>query len=189
VVDEVKFTYDDWAGSYITKFEQDHNSTVSGGGDDYEVSWTYAKATSGRNTIRRSDMTMPNGATVEFIYTPTSAITDYYHEEASRVSELELNNTVIASYFFLGQGTVVGTYYQESDVFSYQFTPGSPGTYGALDRFNRRIDDLWTKDLATDKIFYDVDIAFDRNSNITRTEDNVLSTGRDVAYPTEPAAR
>jgi hypothetical protein len=182
VVDEVKFTYEDWG--QIQKFEQDHNSTVgaSGSVDDYEVSYSYAKATLGRNTIRRSDMTMPNGDTVEFIYTPTSAITDYYHEEASRVSEIELNNTVIASYFFLGQGTVVGTYYQESDVFSYQFTPGSPGTYGALDRFNRRIDDLWTKDLATDVNFYDVDIAFDRNSNITRTEDNVLSTGRDVAY-------
>jgi RHS repeat-associated protein len=182
VVDEVKFTYEDWG--QIQKFEQDHNSTVgaSGSVDDYEVSYSYAKATLGRNTIRRSDMTMPNGDTVEFIYTPTSAITDYYHEEASRVSEIELNNTVIASYFFLGQGTVVGTYYQESDVFSYQFTPGSPGTYGALDRFNRRIDDLWTKDLGTDVNFYDVDIAFDRNSNITRTEDNVLSTGRDVAY-------
>ena len=39
----------------------------------------------------------------------------------------------------------------------------------------------WTKDLATDVDFYDVDITYDRNSNITLTEDNVHA-GFDVDY-------
>ena len=34
------------------------------GGNDYGISYTYAKATSGGNTIRRSRVTFPNGSSV-----------------------------------------------------------------------------------------------------------------------------
>ena len=59
VLDEVKFTYDDW--NEVEKFEQDRNSTVSATGsvDDYQVTYTWKKATSGRNTIRLGSMSPP----------------------------------------------------------------------------------------------------------------------------------
>ena len=55
------------------------------------------------------------------------------------------------------------------------------GTYPDLDRFNRITSSRWTKDLATDRDFYDVDITCDRSSNITWVEDNVHG-GFDVKY-------
>jgi hypothetical protein len=44
-LDQVKYSYNDWGG--VSKFEQDRNGLVGalGSVDDYEVSYTYAKAT------------------------------------------------------------------------------------------------------------------------------------------------
>jgi hypothetical protein len=38
----------------IRRSDDDRDSLVTGGGNDYEVSYTYAKATGGRNTARRT---------------------------------------------------------------------------------------------------------------------------------------
>ena len=55
------------------------------------------------------------------------------------------------------------------------------GSYPDLDRFGRVLASRWTKDLATDRDFFDLDVTYDRNSNITLTEDNVHA-GLDVEY-------
>ena len=103
IVDEVKFTYDGWGN--ITTFEQDRNSAVgaSGSVDDYEVSYGYAKATSGRNTIRRSSMTLPSGNVITIDYTADK------DDEASRVSKLKDGETTLVTYDYLGAGQLVGT--------------------------------------------------------------------------------
>jgi hypothetical protein len=61
VVDEVKYGYESWG--LLSSFEQDRNSAVgaSGSVDDYEVSYAWAKATAGRNTLRRTSLTLPSG--------------------------------------------------------------------------------------------------------------------------------
>jgi hypothetical protein len=52
VVNETKTTYDDWGN--VEKYEEDRDSAVGAGTpNDYEVSYTYAKANTGRNTVRR----------------------------------------------------------------------------------------------------------------------------------------
>ena len=51
----------------------------------------------------------------------------------------------------------MGTYYYEPDVMSRQYSSTS-GSYSDLDRFNRVVTSKWTKDLATDKDFYKVDL-------------------------------
>ncbi len=178
VVDEVKHAYDDWGP--LSTFEQDRNSAVgaSGSVDDYEISYTYAKETSGRNTIRRSKLTLPDATEVTYVYKQgAQALLD---DKASRVTEVKVGTTIVASYSYNGAGQIVGTEYPEPDVMWRQYGSTS-GSYPDLDRFNRVTSSRWTKDLATDKDFYDLDIAYDRNSNITLTEDNVHA-GFDVSY-------
>ena len=53
---------------------------------------------------------------------------------------------------------------------------------------NRVTSSRWTKDLATDVDFYDVDLTYDRNSNITMAIDNVHE-GFDVIYTMEDLNR
>ncbi|MFM9994163.1 MAG: tyrosine-type recombinase/integrase [Phycisphaerales bacterium] len=71
--------------------------------------------------------------------------------------------------------SLVGTTLNEPDVMWKRYT--TTGVYPDLDVFNRVTSSRWTKDLATDRDFVDLDIAYDRNSNITRVVDNVHTTG------------
>src|SRR4029434_2303991 len=68
----------------------------------------------------------------------------------------------------------------EPDVMWKQYG-ASAGDYADLDLFNRVTSSRWTKDLASDKDFYDVDVTYDRNSNPTLVNDNVHA-GFDVSY-------
>ncbi|MCH8151435.1 MAG: RHS repeat-associated core domain-containing protein [Planctomycetes bacterium] len=172
VVDEVKFTYEDWGN--VEKFEQDHNSAI-GGSLLYDIDYTYAKATNGRNTIRRSGFTLPDGNVITYQFRSN----DLHDEEASRVTNIKDGAVTLVIYDYNGVGQVVGTDYPEPDVMWDQF--GSSGSYPDLDRFNRVTSSRWTKDLATDVDFYDLDITYDRDSNITLIEDNVHA-GFDVDY-------
>jgi len=177
VQDEVKLTYDGWGN--LEKLEQDRNSAVGAGGsvDDYEVSYTYAKATAGRNTVRRTGITLPSSASVSYDY---RSVAGRHDDDVSRVTTLTTGAVVVASYQYNGLGQVVEQDYNEIEVMWRQFGSTS-GTYPDLDRFNRVTSSRWTKDLATDVDFYDVDITYDRNSNITLVADNVHS-GFDVSY-------
>ncbi len=169
VVDEVKFTYEDWGN--VSKFEQDHDSAI-GGTLLYDVDYTYEKAgtTNGRNTIRRTGMDLPDGTTITFEYIGISS----FDENVSRVTRVKISSTVLADYDYLGVGQVVGIDYPEPDVFSNRHLASN---YDALDNFNRVEDDLWYKDLATDVAFFDLDISYDRGSNITAVVDNVHVDG------------
>src|SRR5262249_26816173 len=79
---EVKTSFDGWGN--VTAFEQDRDSAVGATGsvNDYEVDYSYAKSTSGRNTVRRSDMTLPSGNVITFDYSLNK------DGDASRVSKL-----------------------------------------------------------------------------------------------------
>ena len=177
LVDEVKYTYDDWGN--LEKFEQDRNSAVgaSGSVDDYEVSYVWEKATTGRNTLRRTSMTLPSGNVINYNYRSTG---DLHDDEASRVTDLSDGAVKVAAYNYNGVGHVVGTDYPEPDIMWFQYGTTS-GSYPDLDRFNRVAQSRWTRDLATDVDFYSVNISYDRNSNVTLVQDNVHA-GFDVSY-------
>lgn len=180
--DGVKYTYDDWGN--VEKFEMDRDSAVSGAGNQYEVSYTWAKATTGRNTLRKTAMTMPGGRAITYTYRTTGGLHD---DEVSRVSTVVDGGTVtLAQYDYLGVATVVRTRYNEANVWSELYT--GAGAYGNLDRFNRVISSRWTKDLATDIDFYRVDLTYDENGNITSADDYIHS-GFDVKYTMDDANR
>jgi len=180
VQDEVQYTFDGWGN--IEKVQQDNNSAVSGGGDDYELSYTFEKATTGRDTIRMATMTLPSTAGYTFQY---SSLSNAHDEEASRVTRIKsgispdpLTNYV--RYYYNGLSTVVGREYPTVDIKQERFG-GTSGSYPAFDRFDRIVEDVWVKDLATDVEIYDMDLTYDRNSNITVADEHV-QTGFDVAY-------
>jgi RHS repeat-associated protein len=174
VVDQVKNLYDGWGN--LTNFRQDLDSTVGGSGY-WEVAYTYAKATSGRNTVRRTGVTLPGGAAYGFNYRGGVA----HDNEASRVSSVkDAFDTDLADYEYNGSGHVVRTTLNEVEIFSKAYT-GAGTTFGRLDRFNRTTISSWTRDLSTDRDIYKVTLGYDRNSNIT-FQDDAVHTGHDVAY-------
>ena len=180
VVDEVKYTYEGWGN--VSKFEQDRDSAVgaSGSVNDYEVSYTYAAATTGRNTIRKTQMVLPGGDYVGYDY---SAAGGSHDNEVSRVTTLfNVSRITYAQYAYNGVGQVVGTEYPEPAVMWNQYSgSGTSATFPDFDDFNRVKRSRWTKDLATDIDFYHVELTYDRNSNITSADDQV-HTGFDVKY-------
>jgi len=153
----------------VTNFEQDRNSTVAAsGGDEYDVSYEYEKATSGRNTIRRTKIILPDGQDYRYVYTGGN---DQHDRDLSRVGQIrEGTSTVLVNYDYLGQNRVIGTTLEEPDIFQKRY---SGSTYPDLDRWNRVTDDRWTKDLTTDVDFHDLDITYDYSSNITQVVDHV----------------
>jgi RHS repeat-associated protein len=171
VLDQVKYTHDDWGP--VSKFEQDRDGLVGGGGD-YEVSYTYAKATTGRNTVRCVTMTLPTGAVLTNEYLSSS---DRLDDALSRVTRVKHGTTVVAGYKYTGVGDVVEENLNEANVFTL-LHGSSMGDYPRMDVFNRVTDSRWVAaNPAPDQIFYRVSIAYDRNSNITTVEDQIHTAG------------
>jgi RHS repeat-associated protein len=182
LIDQVKFTHDGWG--LITKFEQDRDSAVSGGGNQYTVQYAYEKATTGRNTVKRTSQTLPSGRVINYAYRSVGGLFDL---DVSRVTQVKDGTTAIANYDYNGLGQVVGTYLEEPDVM-WRMYSATAGDYPDLDIFNRVTKSRWTKDLATDVDFYSVTLTYDRNSNITSADD-LVHAGMDVLYTNDDLNR
>ncbi|MEZ6209997.1 MAG: hypothetical protein R3B46_01945 [Phycisphaerales bacterium] len=178
-VDEVKFTYDDWGS--VSDFEQDHNGLVGAGGsvDDYEVEYTYFEAGDQQGGAVR-------GSVKRLVYASTTVEAPravrlgrrrmkYADEGTSRMSNIHKGRRTAVTYDYMGLGTVVGVDHGEPEIYSHLYS--TSGVYPNLDRFNRVTTSSWTKDLGTDGDFYDVDIGYDRNSNITVVDDQIHRLG------------
>ena len=106
-------------------------------------------------------------ATVTYEYGAANSIND----QISRVANLDLGANAVASYAYLGVGgggQVVTTTLDQAGVNSGVFD-SSGTTYPYLDRFGRITSSRWTRGAD----FYRVDLAYDRNSNITRAQDYI----------------
>jgi RHS repeat-associated protein len=181
IIDQVKYLYDGWGN--VTNFRQDLDSAVGGSGYR-EVAYTYAKATNGRNTIRRAEMTLPDGTAYDYLYRGGN----WHDEEASRVTTIkDAYDVDIVNYDYNGVGQVVRTQYDEVDVFSKTYN-GTGTTFAALDRFDRTVISRWTKALTPNITFYRVDVGYDENSNITY-QDDVVHSGHDVLYTNDDLNR
>ncbi len=177
VVDEVKFTNDGWGN--LTSFEQDRNSAVgaSGSVDDYEVGLAWDKQTTGRNTLRRTSQTLTGGRTFDFSY---RSVGGRFDADVSRVTQITSSGTALVTYDYNGTGQVVGTYLEEPDMMSKQYT-ATAGDYADIDRFDRVTTCKWTKNLATDRDLFKVEVGWDRGSNVTY-QDDFVHAGFDVNY-------
>jgi YD repeat-containing protein len=177
-LNEVKYAYDGWGN--VTSFKQDKNGTVGGSGY-YGVTYTWAAASTGRNTIRKTAATLPSGATLTYNYISAGGRFD---DAASRVTSIDHGVTSVVQYSYNGVGQVVTTDYRQPHI-KWDLSQGTASTYPDLDIFSRVTSSRWTSDLTTDVDFFDLDITYDENSNITRVVDNILivpDTTPDPAY-------
>ena len=156
-----------------------------GGSGYWEVAYAYAKATGGRNTLRRTQTTLPGGEVFKFHYRTGTASHDDKYSRVTTVRDAE--DTDLAGYQYNGAGQVVRTELSEVGIFSKAYN-GSGTTFGRLDRFNRTLISSWTRDLATNRDIYKVTLGYDRNSNIT-SQDDAVHTGHDVAYANDDLNR
>jgi RHS repeat-associated protein len=175
--DGVKYAYDDWGN--LTSFREDRNSEVDAMGsvDDYSVSYAWGKATTGRNTLRKTSETLPSGASYNLNYDSRNGLHD---AQVSRVTYISSGSTPLVLYNYNGVSQVVGQKYAEPAVQWKEFT-STPGDYADLDRFNRVVKSRWTKNLVSPVDFYHVELSYDRDSNIVTAEDKV-HTGFDALY-------
>lgn len=204
IIDDVRITYDDWGN--IEALKQDVDSDLDGspsGRAMFEVAHTYAKATAGRNTLRRSGTSLPGDTAIEYVYSPTSGKLD---QAMSRVTTVRVAVgpgwpdpvpvVPVAQYEYVGTEMLAGTDLPEPDA-RWSFFEGATGTnpYPDLDRFNRVTSSRWTSyKNSGSRSFYDVDIAYDAASNITGVVDNVhknVSGSRnfDVLYMLDDLSR
>jgi hypothetical protein len=190
IVNEVSSIHDGWGN--LTIFKVDPDSAIAGSGVPAKsVSYTYATATAGRNTIRRTGVTLPGSLAVSYVYDtgPAFGTSGAYDSEASRLSKMTVSSVSVARYKYLGFGNVVATEYDEADV--YQRRHGTTaGTYPDATKgwqFGRVIKSRWTKDLSTDMDFVSVDVSYDENSNQTRSLDSHI-LNRPMTSKPRPAA-
>jgi len=181
VVDEVKFSYDEWGN--LSEFRQDVDSVVessSGSGNNrgsFGVAYLYAKApsTTGRSLIRRTQAQFKAASaafrTINYGYGSNNSIADH----ASRVATVSVGSATVASYDYLGSDHLVGTMLDQPDVSMRLFSlSGTTYSYPGLDQHDRPTRWDW-KRMATSggSSVYDYSIAYDANSNPTSTIDNL----------------
>ncbi len=178
VTDQVQSLYDDWGN--VTNFRQDKDGTVAGGGY-VETAFAYTstpyQATGGGQAVRLTGMTLPGGGSVSYSYGTAASLNDC----TSRVYEVSLASTTIARYQYLGSGTLVGTELPETGSISNLFGTGT-ANYDAIDAFGRTKISRWGK--SGGRKFYEVELTYDRDSNITAVDDMVL-VGYDAKYDTD----
>jgi YD repeat-containing protein len=174
----VKSTFDGWGN--LTTFQVDPDSAIAGTGiPTKDLSYAYTTATTGRNTVRRTSVTLPGSTTVTYVYDATTS--GNYDSEASRLSKMTISSVAVARYRYMGFGNVVGVDYDEADVFQHRYG-STTGSYPDLDQFGRVVKSRWTKDLVADMDFVSVDVSYDENSNPLTTEENIYDAGFDVKY-------
>ena len=128
VQDQVKYSFDGWGN--LDTVQQDNNSAVVASGDEYELSYTFEKATTGRDTVRMATMKLPSGADYTLQY---SSLGNAHDEEASRVTRIKKGKdpdplTNYVRYDYLGLSTVVHREYPTVDIKQERYGSTS-GTY------------------------------------------------------------
>jgi RHS repeat-associated protein len=154
LVNSVAFEYNGWR--QLATEAQVQNLPGSGG-VTRTVQYSYETGASGSNTVRRTGMTYPSGAALQYHYSSTGTS---HGNALSRVSTIRDGSTDIISYAWLGLGTPVDVNY---NVPATHLSLGtSADHYAGLDRFGRPITIAWLKgSTASVKAQY----RYDRSSN------------------------
>ncbi len=174
IVNQVQYTYGGW-GNLIQE-HQEHDGVVDN--DTLHVDYTYADGASGgvAKYVRLDKLIYPNagdppnGREVNYDYGTTGGTNDVL----SRLAAIKDDGgtPVLASYEYLGAGTVVEENYEQPDV-KLDYT-GTSHSYSGFDRFGRVVDHLWRDYGASadaDRFLY----GYDRASNRTWKENDVAA--------------
>ncbi len=174
IIDQVQYEYDGW-GNLIT-FTQDVDSAIGGSGrDEFILSYTWDKATGGRQALRRDTASYPGGSDLTYVYdTGIGVLGTVLHDPASRVEAVKVGATIVSRYYYHGQGIVTWTNLTEPGISAQA---GTSSGYPNWDNFNRPISTKWTKYFPGATDFFDLDINWDKSGSIVGVVDNIRLTG------------
>ena len=183
VVDQVQFSWDGWRE--LEHLDHDFNGEI--GTDYWRVTYVREAADGGRNALRvTQEKLLYAGSTekqkIEYTYGTSGSMND----DLSRVTTVSKyasgSPVTLASYDYLGQSLVGVNLVEPSDTVSKRYYGSTTGSYPSLDRFDRVVSDVWSKDVSGGPIdFFDQDRTLNRMGNVTLIEDNVYA-GRDAEY-------
>ena len=180
-VDAVGYEYDHWGN--LTALGHAFNGSY-----DWSLEWDWdfvSGVSGGRQAVRVAEQRILSGTTTvqRLGYEYDDAVYDDDFSRVTRLQEHAGSWNTLASYEYLGTGTLVGTVIQDlpDPVMNLLYT-GTDTYSDRMDRFGRVARSVWTKELsAGDLDFYDVAVAWDRASNITHTVDGVYP-GKDMEF-------
>ncbi|MBX3377511.1 MAG: hypothetical protein KF678_10975 [Phycisphaeraceae bacterium] len=170
--DQVKYEYDGW-GNLVT-FTQDVDSAIgSSGRAAFALSYTYDKATGGRQVIRRDTASYPGGSDLTYVYGggPYGSI---LFDPASRVYYMQVGATTAAVYFYHGQDQLTWTNLPEPTL---ETQSGTSSGYPNWDNFNRPVSSKWFKRFPGVVDFYHIDVNWDKSGSIVGVVDNLRKSG------------
>jgi RHS repeat-associated protein len=177
VVNEVVLSYNDLG--MLDKEYQEHEGAQDA--NTLYVQYLFDTTASGgkyTRALRPSSVRYPNGRLVHFTYGATDSVADVLHRlDALQDDSGGSPGMVLASYKYLGLGTIVSEDYEQPDVRLESFFNS---VYGGWDRFGRVIDQRWYDYGATaerDRFTY----GYDRASNRTYRE-NTVASAKDEYY-------
>ena len=177
VVNEVAFEFNDLA--MVTREYQEHEGAKDA--NTLYVQYNFDESASGgkfTKSLRPSSVRYPNGRLVHFTYGSTDSTADVLNRlDAIKDDSSGSPGDVLASYSYLGLGTIVVEDYQQPDVQLEYFFDSS---YAGFDRFGRVVDQRWYDYGASvdrDRYTY----GYDRASNRLYRE-NATASGKDEFY-------
>jgi len=179
VIDQVKYAYDN-AGR-LDFIDQDLNSAVDAAGsvDHFRTDFTRITATPAggwtHNRLTRIDLASHDGTSLvtheqtSFEYSVARGIETSIGRADTVCDYNALTSVTLASYDFMGSGAVAETTLHTASNVVSNADPNADNSYARWDRFGRVTDDVWTRDNAVnpDRDVYNVQLAYDRASNIT----------------------
>jgi YD repeat-containing protein len=137
VLNQVQLTYNTF--SQLVEEQQEHGGAVSGSSPN--VQYAYDSGASGSNEIRLNQLTYPNGRTIGYSYGTSGGMNDYLNR-IDTIQDTTSGTTDLASYMYLGLGTVIRINYPQPSVM-LDLWGGTSGAFNGFDLFNRIIDQRW----------------------------------------------
>jgi len=125
--------------SQLAEEQQDHGGGVSSSSPD--VQYTYDSGASSSNEVCLSSLTYPNGRVITYSYGTSGGMNDRLNR-IDTIQDTTSGTTSLASYTYLGLGTVVRITYPQANVW-LDLWGGTSGVFNGLDLFSRVIDQRW----------------------------------------------
>jgi RHS repeat-associated protein len=146
VVNDIQYAYYNGTAKPLTAY-QEHKGAVNTS-TSLNVQYTYDTTTTGSiysNQLRLQTEVHPNGRAIYYDYGSSSGSTAAYSANSTvrKIWDGSPSGTGLAVYDYNGAGKrlAMATYLQPS--FNLDHFEGTSGTYGALDRFGRIVDQYW----------------------------------------------
>jgi len=183
VLNQVQFTYNDFG--QLIEDQQSHSGSVASGTPNVQYAYDPAGATS--NESRLNQLMYPNGRILAYNFaTGMDSI-------LNRVTSISDSSAALASYTYLGAGTVVRITYPQPGIW-LDLWGGTSGVFNGFDQFGRIIDQRWQNGITTTPVDIDrYQYGYDQNSNRLYKANVVgtaaVSSGLDEYYTYDPLNR